>query len=54
MDGVDRRNVQAMRTALTGSRRVSPEILLESLPKQIIQQVCEALGLSGQEAGPNW
>jgi type I restriction enzyme M protein len=46
IDGVDRRNVQAMRSAITGSRRVSPEILLESLPKQIIQQVCGILGLS--------
>jgi len=46
IDGVDRRNVQAMRSALTGSRRVSPEILLESLPKQNIQQVCDTLGLS--------
>jgi hypothetical protein len=46
IDGVDRRNAQAMRSALTGSRRVSPEILLESLPKANIQQVCDTLGLS--------
>src|SRR5262249_34322740 len=46
IDGVDRRNIQAMRLAITGSRRVSPETLLESLPKQNIQQVCDTLGLS--------
>src|ERR1035438_8163020 len=46
LDGVDRRNVQAMRSALSGSRRASPEILLESLRKNDIQQVCDSLGLS--------
>ena len=39
IDGVDRHNIQAMRSAITGSRRVSPEILLESLPKQDIVKV---------------
>src|ERR1700681_3317908 len=46
LDGVDRRNVQAMRSALSGSRHALPEILLESLRKNDIQQVCDSLGLS--------
>ena len=46
LNGVDRRNVQAMKSALSDSRQASPEILLESLRKQDIQQVCDTLRLS--------
>ena len=43
LNGVDRRNVDAMRSALSSARKISPAELLENLRKPEIQQVCDLL-----------
>jgi type I restriction enzyme M protein len=45
LEGVDRRSVDAMRSALSHSRKVSPETLLGTLKKDALQSVCESIGL---------
>lgn len=45
LHGVDRRSVESMRNALTRSRRVTPQVLIEYLDKDELQQVCADLGL---------
>jgi hypothetical protein len=45
---VDRRSRQAMQSALSRSRRVSADDLLQSMRKDEIRAVCEGMGLSGK------
>ena len=44
---VDRRSVEAMRAALSRSRKVAVEDLLHHMRKDEIRALCEGLGLSG-------
>jgi hypothetical protein len=44
---VDRRSVEAMRAALSRSRRVAAEDLLHHMLKNEIRALCESIGLSG-------
>lgn len=46
IDGVDRRSVQALRAALSRSRRVTPDVLLDYLSKDELHDVCDVMGLS--------
>ncbi len=48
MDGVDRRSVDAMRTALGRTRRLTLEDLLAYLRKDALQAICEELGIPGR------
>jgi hypothetical protein len=48
LDGVDRRRVDAMRTALGRARRLSLEDLLGYLRKDALRAICEELGLPGR------
>jgi len=45
MDGVDRRSVKEMRGALSRSRKVKPDLLLDYLYEYQIKEVCELYGL---------
>ena len=45
IDGVDRRSVRAMRSALVQAAEVTPEDLLGFFYKDAIQDVCQAVGL---------
>ena len=44
--GVDRRNIDAMRSAIQASRRTSAEVLLGDLRLPELRLICEELGLS--------
>ena len=48
MDGVDRRSMDAMRTALGRTRRLSLEGLLGYLRKDALRAICEELGIPGR------
>lgn len=48
MDGIDRRSVDAMRTALGRARRLSLEDLLGYLRKDALRAICEELGMPGR------
>ncbi|MBW2339963.1 MAG: hypothetical protein JRF50_06385 [Deltaproteobacteria bacterium] len=45
MDGVDRRSVKEMRSALSRSRKIKPDLLLDYLYESQIKEVCELCGL---------
>ncbi len=45
-EGIDRRSMDAMRSALSRSRKVVPEDLLGRLRKDALQSVCREVGLS--------
>jgi hypothetical protein len=44
-NGIDRRSVDSMRSALSRSRRITPDNLLGLLRKNSLQTVCQAVGL---------
>jgi hypothetical protein len=48
VDGVDRRSVDAMRTALGRARRLTLEGLVGYLRKDSLRAICEELGLPGR------
>ena len=48
IDGVDRRSVDAMRTALGRTRRLSLEGLLGYLRKDALRTICQELGIPGR------
>jgi hypothetical protein len=48
LDGVDRRSVDAIRTALGRTRRLSLEDLLGYLRKDALRAICEELGMPGR------
>ncbi len=54
VDGVDRRSVDAMRTALGRAQRLSLEGLVGYLRKDSLRAICEELGLPGAGGGRNW
>jgi hypothetical protein len=45
LDGVDRRSVEAMRSVLGQSRKITPDDLLGLLRKDSLQVVCQLVGL---------
>ena len=48
LDSVDRRSVDAMRTALGQSRRLTLEGLLVYLRKDALRTICEEMGMPGR------
>lgn len=46
IEGIDRRSVEAMRSTLGRSRKLTPDDLLALLRKDSLQTVCQAVGLS--------